>query len=222
MNQKVPETTKTRKPKSPKAQNKRNPDSTKKAHPTQAFTPEKISDPLHIKTQQQVIAAMIRVDHAGEYGAVRIYQGQLDALRGQASQRIIEHMHAQEQEHLRTFENLIIEHRVRPSILNPLWHVGGYALGYLTGKLGEKAAMACTVAVEEVIDEHYSEQETFLETSAPHHHELKETITRFRHEELEHRNIGLEHGAAQTTGYLILSQGIKTISKLAIWLSKRL
>jgi Ubiquinone biosynthesis protein COQ7 len=173
------------------------------------------------KAAARKIAAMIRVDHAGEYGAVRIYQGQLDALKGSPAQPIIEHMQAQEMDHLQTFNNLMVQNRVRPSLLNPLWHVAGYALGYVTGKLGERAAMACTVAVEEVIDAHYSEQERYLE-NLPDQADLQTTITRFRQEELEHRDIGLEHDAQNAPGYELITGVVKTASKLAIWLSKRL
>ena len=106
-------------------------------------------------TKDELIDRIIRVDHAGEFGAKRIYEGQLAVLRGKPEAQAIEHMYQQELEHLRTFEKLMVERRVRPSALHPLWNAAGFALGAATALLGPKAAMACTVAVEEVIDQHY-------------------------------------------------------------------
>lgn len=164
------------------------------------------------------LARMLRVDHAGEYGARRIYEGQLAVLGKSASAPILRHMHQQELAHLRTFEDLLVRHRVRPTLLQPVWHVAGFALGAATALLGEKAAMACTVAVEEVIDQHYAGQHDELEADqAP----LKETIETFRQEELEHRDIGLEHGAEEAPAYELLSGAVKAGSRLAIWLSER-
>src|SRR5271155_2889530 len=104
------------------------------------------------------IEAMIRVDHAGEYGAVRIYEGQLAVLKGRASADTIRHMAQQEQQHLKAFDTLVNQRRVRPTALEPVWRVAGFALGAATALLGEKAAMACTAAVEDVIDGHYAAQ----------------------------------------------------------------
>ena len=164
------------------------------------------------------LARMIRVDHAGEYGARRIYEGQLAVLGRSACAPTLKHMHEQELAHLRTFEDLIVRNRVRPTVLQPVWHVAGFALGAATAMLGEKAAMACTVAVEEVIDEHYASQaEQLGEDQAA----LKDTIETFRQEELEHRDIGLEHGAEEAPGYELLSGAVKAGSRLAIWLSER-
>src|SRR3546814_8918689 len=109
---------------------------------------------------------MLRVDPPGEYGARRIYEGQLAVLGNSACAPTLKHMHAQELVHLRTFEDLLVRHRVRPTLLQPVWHVAGFARGAATALLGEKAAMACTVAVEEVIDEHYAGQQEAL-ASAP-------------------------------------------------------
>ena len=165
-----------------------------------------------------LIERMVRVNHAGEYGARRIYEGQLAILGRSKSGPAIRHMYEQEREHLETFERLITERRVRPTALQPLWHIAGFALGASTALLGEKAAMACTVAVEEVIDEHYAKQAAQLgeDESA-----LRETIERVRAEELEHRDTGLAHGAEETPGYEPLSAAIKAGSRLAIWLSER-
>jgi ubiquinone biosynthesis monooxygenase Coq7 len=168
---------------------------------------------------EAVVARMIRVDHAGEYGAVRIYRGQLAALRRQGKAELLRHMLAQEQQHLATFNDLIADRRVRPTALLPLWHVAGFVLGAATAALGERAAMACTVAVEEAIDAHYRKQIDALgETEAP----LRGTISRFRNEELEHRDIGLAHGAERAPGYRLLYAAIRTGCRAAIALSERL
>src|SRR5438105_12510164 len=144
------------------------------------------------------IAAMIRVDHAGEYGAVRIYDGQLAVIgRGRARDEI-RNMAEQEKRHLAEFDELVRARHARPTLLQPLWHVAGYALGAATALLGERAAMACTVAVEEVIDEHYRRQEEELDGAEP---ELSQTIAEFRADELRHRDVALEHGAADALGY---------------------
>ncbi|WP_425407523.1 demethoxyubiquinone hydroxylase family protein [Hwanghaeella sp.] len=164
------------------------------------------------------VARMIRVDQAGEFGATRIYAGQHDVLRRTPSASLIKHMAEQEQEHLDTFNKMLTKRRVRPTIMTPIWHVAGYAMGAGSALLGEKAAMACTVAVEEVIDEHYAKQaEKLGEDEA----DLKATIERFRQEELEHRDIGYAEGAEQAPGYPVLTRAVKTASKLAIWLSER-
>ena len=108
-------------------------------------------------TAEDLVARMIRVDQAGEYGARRIYEGQLAVLAGKPGGEAVRHMYEQELAHLETFDKLIAERRVRPTALQPVWHIAGFALGAATALMGEKAAMACTVAVEEVIDEHYAQ-----------------------------------------------------------------
>jgi ubiquinone biosynthesis monooxygenase Coq7 len=166
----------------------------------------------------EIVARMIRVDHAGEYGAKRIYQGQLAVLGRGAKGDLLRHMQAQEQHHLDVFSAMIADRRVRPTALLPLWHVAGFLLGAATAAMGEKAAMACTVAVEEAIDEHYSRQAATLDAAeAP----LRDTIEAFRAEELQHRDIGLRHGAEQAPGYRALSQAIKAGCRLAIAASER-
>ena len=162
---------------------------------------------------------MIRVDHAGEYGATRIYAGQLAVLGRGPKGELLRHMQAQEQHHLATFNSLIAERRVRPTALLPLWHLAGYALGAMTAAMGEKAAMACTVAVENAIDEHYGEQLENIDDDEP---ELRKTVETFRAEELEHRDIGLEHGAEQAFGYRMMSRVIKAGCRAAIAISERL
>jgi len=163
-------------------------------------------------------ARMIRVDHAGEYGAARIYAGQLAVLGRGATGATIRHMAAQEARHLHVFSDMIADRRVRPTVLLPFWHLAGFALGAITAALGEKAAMACTVAVEDAIDAHYRAQADELGVTEP---ELKNTIEEFRAEELEHRNIGLAHGAEQTPGYGLLYQAINAGCRVAIKLSER-
>jgi ubiquinone biosynthesis monooxygenase Coq7 len=171
------------------------------------------------KTDRRMVEETIRVDHAGEYGAKRIYQGQLDVLRGTKWEGLIRHMQEQEQVHLDTFSRLIAERRVRPTALLPVWHVAGYALGAATAMLGHRAAMACTVAVEEAIDEHYGAQEAALgEDEAA----LRAHIVQFRAEELEHRDIGIEHEAELTPAYRLLSAAIKAGCKVAIKVSEKI
>jgi ubiquinone biosynthesis monooxygenase Coq7 len=167
---------------------------------------------------------MIRVDHAGEYGATRIYAGQLAVLGRRGKGDLIRRMQEQEQEHLRTFNDMIADRRVRPTAMLPLWHLAGFALGAVTAALGEKAAMACTVAVEEAIDDHYTAQlETLdeLETLGADESDLRQTVTKFRAEELEHRDIGLAQGAEQAPGYRLLSRVIKAGCRAAIAISER-
>lgn len=172
-------------------------------------------------TKREMLERMIRVDHAGEYGAVRIYEGQLAVLGRTTEAADIEHMAAQERVHLAKFNELIRTNKVRPTALMPLWHVAGFALGAGTALLGEKAAHACTVAVEEVIDEHYAEQIAQLDAEGDQQ-ALRDTCETFRLEELEHRDTALGHGAEQAPGYEVLKAAVKTGSRLAIWLSKRI
>ena len=169
-------------------------------------------------TAREVVERTIRVDHAGEYGAKRIYEGQLAVLGRTKYGPMIEHMKAQEQVHLDTFSRLIGERRVRPTALLPFWHVAGFALGAASALLGHRGAMACTVAVEEAIDEHYRAQE---DTLGDDEAELRTDIARFRAEELEHRDTGLEHEAEQAPAYRLLSAAIKTGCKIAIKISER-
>lgn len=173
--------------------------------------------------REELVARMIRVDQAGEYGAVRIYEGQLAVLRGTPAGDEIEAMLAQEHEHLAAFDEMIVARRVRPTALQPLWHLAGFALGAATAALGPRAAMACTVAVEEVIGEHYAAQVERLEAIAENEDDaaLAETIARFRDDELEHRDTGLAHDAEGAPGYALLSAVIKRGCRTAIWLAER-
>jgi 3-demethoxyubiquinol 3-hydroxylase len=167
------------------------------------------------------IARMVRVDHAGEYGATRIYQGQLDVFGRRRSASEIRRMAETENRHLARFEELLYERRVRPTILHPLWSVAGYALGVATALLGERAALACTVAIEDVIDEHYQKQAEFL-ADADADPELRHTVLSFRDDEIAHRDTALAHGAEDAFGYDLITAAVKTGSRIAIWLSTRL
>ena len=167
----------------------------------------------------EAIARMLRVDHAGEYGATRIYEGQLDVLGRSRAASEIRRMAEAEKRHLSRFDELLHERRVRPTVLHPLWTVAGYALGAATALFGDRAAMACTVAVEEVIDEHYRQQAEYLGDADPG---LRDEILAFRDDEIAHREIAIVHGAEDTPGYELISAAIKAGSRLAIWLSTRL
>jgi ubiquinone biosynthesis monooxygenase Coq7 len=164
------------------------------------------------------LARIIRVNHAGEFGARQIYRGQLAVLKGN---RKIQEMLEQELEHLDFFEKEIIKRKIRPTLLTPLWAVGGFVLGALSATLGEKGAMACTVAVEEVIGNHYKSQLDELK-ELKHEKELYQTIEKFRDDELEHKDIGLEHGAEQAVAYKSISVAITILSKTAIFIAKRI
>ena len=170
--------------------------------------------------KREMVERMIRVDHAGEYGAVRIYEGQMAVLKGTASEPVIRHMAQQEEAHLAQFNDLVADRRVRPTALLPLWHLAGFALGAGTALLGEKAAHACTVAVEEAIDEHYAAQVAKLE--GEDEDALRDTFEKFRQEEVEHHDTALEMGAEQAPGYTLLKGAIKAGSRVAIWLSERI
>lgn len=173
------------------------------------------------RSHQDMLHQMIRVNQAGEYGAVQIYKGQLQVIKDPEVRQTIQHMLEQEKAHLDQFNQQMVKNKVRPTALSPLWRVAGFALGAMTGLLGKKAAMACTVAVEEVIDDHYKSQETYLSQKGQDQ-DLKDLITKCRQEELAHRDIGYAHGAEQALAYPLLSKGIKLASRTAIWLSKRL
>ncbi len=166
------------------------------------------------------IASMLRVDQAGEYGATRIYAGQLAVLgENHPFSGEIGRMAAQEKEHLKHFDDLLAERGVRPTLLQPFWAVAGHALGAATALMGPKAAMACTAAVEDEIDAHYSEQLAALGDSDP---ELSASIARFQADEREHRDIALAAGAEATPGYPLLYSAIRTGCRIAIELSKRI
>jgi len=190
------------------------------AKPLTRSTSKQIPRLLGDPNKDQAVERMLRVDHAGEYGAVRIYEGQLAVFGKSKNAPIIQHMLEQEKQHLETFDKLVGDRKVRPTALLPFWHLAGFALGAGTALLGEKAAMACTVAVEEVIDEHYSDQISELNANGEEEG-LQETFETFRLEELEHRQTGLNNGAESALGYELLTGAVKVGSRLAIWLSTR-
>jgi ubiquinone biosynthesis monooxygenase Coq7 len=162
---------------------------------------------------------MIRVDQAGEYGATRIYAGQLAVLRPDSTAaKLVSRMALQEQRHLDRFDQLVSDRGVRPTLLQPLWNVAGYALGVATALISEEAVMACSEAVETEIDKHYAAQ---LHQIGDQDKELSSDIARFRDEELEHRDTARDAGAAKAVGYPLLSGGIRAACRAAIALSKR-
>ena len=169
------------------------------------------------------LAEMLRVDHAGEYGAVEIYRGQLavfGALHNKAAlAQTLREMEAGEAEHLTTFNRLLAERGVRPTALSPVWSAAGFGLGAVTALLGEQAAMACTAAVEEVIEKHYARQAETLKMADP---ALADTIRAFRDDELEHKRTAEAHGAAQAPGYGILKAVIQAGCRAAIRLSEKI
>ena len=171
------------------------------------------------------IAEMIRVNHAGERGAIKIYEGQLKALqllnKDPELQNTIKDMRDHELEHLEFFENQIIERKVRPTALLPLWDILGTALGFGTALLGKKATALCTSAVEEVIGDHYGEQINILSKEYKEEKELKNKFIKFREEELEHKHTAEGLGANNDGLYSILDILIKNSSKLAITISKK-
>jgi ubiquinone biosynthesis monooxygenase Coq7 len=163
---------------------------------------------------------MLRVDQAGEYGATRIYAGQLAVLRQNCPEaKLIARMASQEQRHLARFDHLVAERRVRPTVLQPVWNVAGFALGAVTALMSEKAALACTDAVETEIDRHYSRQLDEIGEDDP---ELSADIAEFRAEELEHRDTAREAGAAGAVGYPLLTAAIRAGCRVAIAMSKKI
>jgi ubiquinone biosynthesis monooxygenase Coq7 len=175
------------------------------------------------KTNKDKVIEFIRVDHAGERGAIKIYEGQLLALntfiKDDNLKKKIEEMKIHEKEHCDYFENEIKKRNIEPTKFLPLWDLLGVALGFGTTLLGKKAAMLCTASVEEVIDEHYSSQIKELKIDEK---KLKEKIIKFREDELHHKNIAYEEGATKQGVYAILDKVIKTGSKIAINISEKI
>ena len=165
-------------------------------------------------------ASMLRVDQAGEYGATRIYAGQLAVLRRNCPEaKLVARMAAQEQRHLARFDALMAERRVRPTVLQPVWNVAGFALGAATALMSEQAALACTDAVETEIDKHYANQLRDIGEDDP---ELASDIEEFQAEELEHRDTARAAGAQDAIGYPVLTGAIRAGCRVAIALSKRI
>lgn len=172
--------------------------------------------------RKAIIDRMLRVDHAGELGARQIYSGQLAVFGGTPVGAVIQEMKDQELKHLDAFDSLMKKRRVRPTAFLPIWNVAGYALGLGTALMGREAAMACTVAVEEVIAEHYNEQvRELLGDEFTDEGELRDMFREFRDDELEHKDTGLAHDAERAPFYTTLSAVIKTGCRIAIATSER-
>ena len=175
------------------------------------------------KTNQKTLEEIIRVDHAGERGAIKIYEGQLLALKTIKQDNNlkdkIEEMKEQEKEHLEYFEKEIQKRKIKPTYLLPLWDVMGVALGFGTALLGKKAAMLCTASVEEVIEDHYQNQ---LKKLGNDEMDLKTKIEKFKGEEVKHKNIAYESGATNKGLYSIMDKVIRTGSRIAITISEKI
>ena len=175
------------------------------------------------KTNKKTLEEIIRVDHAGERGAIKIYEGQLLALQTVKQDKdlknIIEEMKEHEKEHLQYFEKEIQDRKIKPTYMLPLWDIMGVALGFGTALLGKKATMLCTASVEEVIDQHYQNQINQLKNDEK---ELKNKIVKFRNDELQHKDIAYEEGATKEGFYSIMDKIIKTGSKIAIGISEKI
>ena len=175
------------------------------------------------KTNKKTLEEIIRVDHAGERGAIKIYEGQLLALKtfkqNASLKRKIEEMKEHEREHYEYFDNEIKKRNIKPTKFIPLWDLLGVGLGFGSTILGKKAAMLCTASVEEVIQEHYANQINQLESDEK---KLKEKIIKFRDDELMHKNIAYDEGATKKGIYSILDKIIKTGSKIAINISEKI
>ena len=169
-------------------------------------------------TSRHDIERFLRVDHAGERAAQQIYKGQLAVLANHEMADEIRHMMDQEVEHLETFDSLLNERQVRPSLLDPLWGAAGFTLGVVTAAMGPKAAMACTIAVEEVIGEHYQKQADIL---GEDERELQATVERFRDDELEHRDIAVEHDGLEARHYSLLRKVIQRGCRTAIKIAEK-
>ncbi|XP_056136869.1 5-demethoxyubiquinone hydroxylase, mitochondrial isoform X3 [Lampris incognitus] len=171
--------------------------------------------------EKAMLDRILRVDHAGEYGANRIYAGQMAVLGRSRTGPLIQ-MWDQEKKHLAKFNEILAENRVRPTALLPLWNIAGFLLGASTAMLGKEGAMACTVAVEESISEHYNSQiRSLMEKDPDRYTELLNIIKEFRDEELEHHDTGLEHDAESVPGYWLLKNAIQLGCKAAIYVSER-
>ena len=174
-------------------------------------------------TDRKTLEEIIRVDHAGERGALKIYEGQLLALstfkNNEKLKKIIEGMKEQENKHFEFFDKEIQKRKIKPTVLLPLWDLLGVALGFGTTMINEKAAMLCTASVEEVIDNHYKNQ---LDKLGEDEKELKKNISKFRDEEIEHKNTAYDEGATKKGPYLLLDKIIKTGSRIAINISEKI
>ncbi len=175
----------------------------------------------YFENKAQKIKEIIMVDHAGEFGAQRIYEGQIRYSKNPADKQIISHMLAQELEHLEYFQNQIKEGKSKPTALMPLWSVFGYSLGAISAIAGPKTAMMITESVEEVIVEHYAEQITYLKEVDPKHPLLKK-IQKFKDDEAEHIHIAIDNDSKNAKFHKLLSNVTKLFCKSAIFLSKKM
>jgi ubiquinone biosynthesis monooxygenase Coq7 len=175
------------------------------------------------KTNKKTLEEIIRVDHAGERGAIKIYEGQLLALKtikqDASLKSTIEEMKEHEKEHLEYFEKEIQKRKIKPTYLLPLWDVMGVVLGFGTALLGKKAAMLCTASVEEVIENHYQSQ---LQKLGSDEKDLKDKIKKFKNDETNHKNIAYESGATNKGIYFLMDKIIQTSSKIAISISEKI
>ena len=175
------------------------------------------------KTDQKILEEIIRVDHAGERGAIKIYEGQLLALstikQDKNLKKIIEEMKEHEKEHLEYFEKEIQKRKMKPTYLLPLWDLMGVSLGFGSALLGKKATLLCTASVEEVIENHYENQ---LGKIGEDEKDLKTKIEKFKGDEVNHKNIAYESGASRTGIYSIMHKIIRTGSKIAITISEKI
>ena len=175
------------------------------------------------KTNQKILEEIIRVDHAGERGAIKIYEGQLLALKtikqDEKLKNIIEEMKEHEKEHLKYFEKEIQKRKMKPTYFLPLWDIMGVSLGFGTALLGKKAAMLCTASVEEVIEDHYQNQ---IEKIGDDEKDLKNKIKKFKSDEVNHKNIAYNTGASKTGIYSLLDKVIRTGSRIAITISEKI
>ena len=174
-------------------------------------------------TNKKMLEEIIRVDHAGERGAIKIYEGQLLALntfkKDEKLKKLIESMKEHEKEHFEYFDKEIQKRKIKPTIFLPIWDLLGVTLGFGTTMLGEKAAMLCTASVEEVIDGHYKSQ---LDKLGDDEKSLKKSISKFRDDEIVHKNIAYEKGATKSGLYFFLDKVIQTTSKAAIKVSEKI
>ncbi|KAF7216415.1 5-demethoxyubiquinone hydroxylase, mitochondrial [Nothobranchius furzeri] len=178
--------------------------------------------PPQNEEEKELLHRMLRVDHAGEYGANRIYAGQMAVLSRSRTGPLIQQMWDQEKKHLARFNEILAENRVRPTALLPFWNIAGFVLGASTALLGKEGAMACTVAVEESISEHYNSQiRALMEIDPERYTELLQVIKEFRDDEMDHHDTGLEHDAESVPGYWLLKNVIQLGCKAAIYVSQR-
>ncbi|KAM4584739.1 NADPH-dependent 3-demethoxyubiquinone 3-hydroxylase, mitochondrial isoform 1-T1 [Odontesthes bonariensis] len=188
-------------------------------HSTRAYS---VLPPPLDNEEKEMLHQMLRVDHAGEYGANRIYAGQMAVLGRTTTGPLIQQMWDQEKKHLAKFNEIVAENRVRPTVLLPIWNIAGFVLGASSALLGKEGAMACTVAVEESISEHYNSQiRALMERDPERYTELLQIIKEFRDDEMDHHDTGLEHDAESVPGYWLLKNVIQLGCKAAIYVSQR-